>query len=94
MHPNAQKLIAELGLLPHPEGGHYREVIRSSRSIEIPGQGPRSYGSKARHWNCMRAICGIMRWKSCNPRKGSMPCLPGIGKRRERKATIRWWPAW
>ncbi len=42
MHPAAQKLIDELGLMPHPEGGHFCEVIRSSRTIEIPGQGPRS----------------------------------------------------
>jgi predicted cupin superfamily sugar epimerase len=29
MHPRARQLIDELGLQPHPEGGHYREVFRS-----------------------------------------------------------------
>ncbi|HSV71892.1 MAG TPA: cupin domain-containing protein [Methylibium sp.] len=30
MHPRAQALIASLGLQPHPEGGHYREIYRSA----------------------------------------------------------------
>jgi predicted cupin superfamily sugar epimerase len=29
--PTAAEIIAELGLLPHPEGGHYRETFRDSR---------------------------------------------------------------
>jgi hypothetical protein len=42
--------IAELGLAPHPEGGHYREVYRSTETI--PGEvlparfgGPRSFAT-------------------------------------------------
>lgn len=34
----AAQLIAALGLKPHPEGGHYREVFRSSASVQ-PGDG-------------------------------------------------------
>lgn len=30
--PTAQDMIAQLGLSPHPEGGHYRETFRDSRS--------------------------------------------------------------
>lgn len=30
----ATALIAELGLRPHPEGGHYGEVFRSSRPVQ------------------------------------------------------------
>lgn len=30
-------LIATLGLEPHPEGGYYREVFRSSASVELGG---------------------------------------------------------
>lgn len=30
MHARARDLIASLGLEPHPEGGHYREVFRSA----------------------------------------------------------------
>jgi len=29
MHPRAQQLIEKLQLVPHPEGGYYREVYRS-----------------------------------------------------------------
>jgi predicted cupin superfamily sugar epimerase len=43
MHPRAQALVDELELLPHPEGGCYREVFRS-RSTVVPedGRGTRS----------------------------------------------------
>jgi uncharacterized protein len=35
MHPRAEQLILDLGLQPHPEGGHYAEVHRSSASTSI-----------------------------------------------------------
>jgi predicted cupin superfamily sugar epimerase len=38
MHDCAAHLISSLGLQPHPEGGHYREVFRSSSSVQ-PGDG-------------------------------------------------------
>ena len=38
MSPRAAELIARLGLLPHPEGGFYREVFRSSRQV-VPDDG-------------------------------------------------------
>jgi hypothetical protein len=31
----AQRLIAQLGLSPHPEGGHYRETFRDAHSTAI-----------------------------------------------------------
>jgi predicted cupin superfamily sugar epimerase len=34
MEPRAQRLISELGLRPHPEGGYYGEVYRSSSSVQ------------------------------------------------------------
>jgi uncharacterized protein len=34
MHPRATTLIADLGLHPHPEGGHYREIFRSSHTVD------------------------------------------------------------
>ena len=34
----AAELIALLGLLPHPEGGHYREVFRSEATV-LPADG-------------------------------------------------------
>ncbi|HTQ35837.1 MAG TPA: cupin domain-containing protein [Steroidobacteraceae bacterium] len=41
MHPRAVELIATLGLKPHPEGGHYTEVFRSTRRVQTP-RGERS----------------------------------------------------
>ena len=34
MHPRAAALIAALHLLPHPEGGYFREVYRSATTID------------------------------------------------------------
>lgn len=34
----AQELIAQLGLQPHPEGGHYREFFRSAHGV-LPDDG-------------------------------------------------------
>ena len=33
MHPDARELIETLGLLPHPEGGYYRETFRSPLAL-------------------------------------------------------------
>jgi predicted cupin superfamily sugar epimerase len=43
MHDRAAHLISSLGLRPHPEGGHFREVFRSSSSVQpVDGRGERS----------------------------------------------------
>lgn len=43
MTDRAQKLIAQLGLKPHPEGGYYGELYRSEASVTpADGRGPRS----------------------------------------------------
>ena len=34
MHPRAQQLIHELQLEPHPEGGFYRELYRSTNKVQ------------------------------------------------------------
>jgi len=40
---NTMTLVRELGLLPHPEGGFYRETFRSQAlPFELPGRGVRS----------------------------------------------------
>lgn len=43
MHPRAAQLIDALQLAPHPEGGHFREIFRSTTMVQ-PGDGrpPRS----------------------------------------------------
>ena len=33
MHPRAEMLIRQLALLPHPEGGFYREVFRADDTV-------------------------------------------------------------
>jgi predicted cupin superfamily sugar epimerase len=43
MHPRAAELIAILDLRPHPEGGFYREVFRSSAQVTpADGRGRRA----------------------------------------------------
>jgi predicted cupin superfamily sugar epimerase len=43
MHPRAAELITTLGLRPHPEGGFYREVFRSTDPVTpSDGRGPRA----------------------------------------------------
>lgn len=40
----AEALISKLGLQPHPEGGHYREIFRSDIEVGTP-DGARSAGT-------------------------------------------------
>jgi predicted cupin superfamily sugar epimerase len=41
LHPAARQLVETLGLLPHPEGGFYRETFRSPLSFRgLPWTGP------------------------------------------------------
>jgi predicted cupin superfamily sugar epimerase len=43
MHARAAELIAKLNLEPHPEGGYYREIFRSSDLVTpADGRGPRA----------------------------------------------------
>ena len=39
MHPRASSLIETLGLVPHPEGGFFREVFRSSSLVTAKSTG-------------------------------------------------------
>jgi len=41
--PSAEELIGTLGLVPHPEGGHYRETYRSAGSVAAAAL-PAGYG--------------------------------------------------
>lgn len=36
MDSRAAELLRTLGMRPHPEGGHYVELFRSARSVEVP----------------------------------------------------------
>lgn len=35
MHPRASELLNSLGLRPHPEGGHFVQLFRSSIGVEV-----------------------------------------------------------
>ena len=35
MHPRASDLLGMLNMRPHPEGGHYVELYRSARRVEV-----------------------------------------------------------
>ena len=39
MHPRAKHLIDSLELIPHPEGGYFKEVYRSSQNVASPTHG-------------------------------------------------------
>lgn len=34
MHPRVDELVRQLGLAPHPEGGHFRETFRSALAVD------------------------------------------------------------
>jgi len=40
MNPRAAELIARLGMIPHPEGGHFSEVYRSSSIVRADDARP------------------------------------------------------
>ncbi len=48
----AEDLVERLGLLPHPEGGWYRETYRAADTLQIAGLPPRFPGPRA----CSTAI--------------------------------------
>jgi predicted cupin superfamily sugar epimerase len=37
MDETVKRIVAKFGLIPHPEGGHFREVYRSALSCRHPG---------------------------------------------------------
>ena len=50
MREEVRNIVERLGLVPHPEGGHFREVFRSRLNVERGGPGharglPRSGGT-------------------------------------------------
>jgi predicted cupin superfamily sugar epimerase len=46
---DAEDVVRRLGLLPHPEGGYYRETYRSRLTLELP-DGRRRAASTAIHY--------------------------------------------
>src|SRR5262249_24108703 len=42
MTSRSAQLIASLSLLPHPEGGHYREIYRSASTVAFGRQAQRA----------------------------------------------------
>ena len=60
MHPRVATLIQALGLAPHPEGGHFREIHRSTVSVD-PGDG-RSHRSALTVIHFLLAEGELSRW--------------------------------
>ena len=58
MKDRAAELIAELGLRAHPEGGHYAEVFRSARRVQVDDARP------AR--NALTSIDFVLRAGQCS----------------------------
>ena len=46
---DADEVVRRLGLLPHPEGGFYRETYRSALTLDLPG-GRRRAAATAIHY--------------------------------------------
>lgn len=49
MQLNVKSLVEKFGLLPHPEGGYYKETYRSAESIQVNGL-PQRFGAE-RHFS-------------------------------------------
>lgn len=60
MHPRAAQLVAALALAPHPEGGYYREVYRSSLEV-VPRDG-RSARAALTVIHFLLTANGVSRW--------------------------------
>lgn len=67
-HPvSAAELIRQLRLLPHPEGGHFRETYRASLTVQTPW-GPRAastaihYLLREGEWSCWHRIRSDEAW--------------------------------
>lgn len=68
--PTATEIIAALGLLPHPEGGHYRETFRDPREAEGRSASSLIYyllaEGEASHWHRIDAA-EIWHWYAGAP---------------------------
>lgn len=64
---NATELIRQLQLLPHPEGGHFRETYRANLTVQTPW-GPRSASTAIHYllqegeWSCWHRIRSDEVW--------------------------------
>ena len=71
---NVDEVVAALGLVPHPEGGHYRETYRDAASTAI------YYVLKAgelSHWHRVDAV-EIWNWYAGAPLKIAIAELEGV----------------
>ncbi len=59
MSDRAAELVRELGLVPHPEGGHYRELFRSRRMV-------RTDDGRSERW-AVTTIFYLLRGTDVNP---------------------------
>ena len=60
MHARARELITALGLVAHPEGGHYRRVHASELQVRLAGSGHERAALSAIHF--LLAAGEVSRW--------------------------------
>lgn len=67
---NAEEIIAELGLQPHPEGGHFRETFRAAAGDGGRGASTAIYyllrAGEVSHWHRVDAV-EIWHWHAGAP---------------------------
>jgi uncharacterized protein len=62
MHPRASMLVAALGLLPHPEGGYFREIHRSPTTINPGDDRARRAALTVIYFLLADDVGGVSRW--------------------------------
>jgi hypothetical protein len=60
MDPRAARLVESLGLAPHPEGGHFREIFRSAEPVTRASDGA-ARRAATQIWFLLGAG-GVSRW--------------------------------
>ena len=80
MSDEADDLIRELNLRPHPEGGHFREVFRDVRGVDNRARSTAIYfllrAGETSHWHRID-VCEIWHWYRGAPL--ALSIAPGRG---------------
>ena len=80
MSDEADDLIRELNLRPHPEGGHFREVFRDVRGVDNRARSTAIYfllrAGETSHWHRID-VCEVWHWYRGAPL--ALSIAPGRG---------------
>lgn len=87
---DADRIIAELGLVPHPEGGHYRETFRDAETNSGRAHSTAIYfllkAGEISRWHCVDAV-EIWHWHA------GAPLMLATAQPDGTKSTLRLGPA-